>query len=233
MPYLKGDGEALFDNFCAHWASPLPTRLQLTIHAIADAFIGQHARAYVGEMFKLTKNQALLTLKMESLDLSDAQAHSWLETMEERAGFTFTDPKVPESAALVNKSTVVISHKKAPNEFLRALTVSEDLVARGVGSETVVLSDRCFTFPHTINPTVNPIMEKEYEWMLDQILEEVGDSHGKINLGMPYCRKLAMAIWKKSIKIPNYGKTLGSERDLAKSLNQKSKNRRFVRASCV
>ena len=217
---FHGDPNALVKDYFKVYCSELPEREAATMAKVADLFFARHARTRFKNFFNLTVNQA------ESV-LTDAGApEGYRASIEQPTGFTFREPNVPESASFIT----VNKRKRPVEETVPSSRASRTVAARMTHTEflNVQLSESCYEVILTEDPANNEIEEPEVKAFIDACLEDMAYKHGSWSLGAPLVRAY-MKPAKKRLKLPNRGKVRGHERDLAKMVLDKIKNRTNVR----
>ena len=104
-------------------------------------------------------------------------------------------------------------------------TISDELSSKGTLLSYTLhqeVFDRSIT---TVNWKIYTISEPEVERLVHCIFEQVFTDFGRLNLGMPLARHLALCVTRdQGIKLPSYGKG-DMPRDFAKMLYTSAQNR--------
>ena len=224
---MKGDVDASTLVWFEQYANDLPSDLAVKCRRLGSYFLEAHGKRTLGTLFKLNAEQALKGLK--ACDLEDG----WLETLEDEAGFSFKDQKVPDSAALVasacsNATATGPIHHKVKAERKRPPTISEELQEAGtLEDERLPAVDHLVD---TVNPESIALQKSEVTAIVREIRRGYLRRYGKSNLGMPLCRVLGKQLEKKFPRLPSHGKTAGHERRWWAILGYAAENGIYVSA---
>ena len=206
--------------------------------AYGTKFLEKHARATLGALFKLSRMQCNKVIDdVHQEHPVDCDADAIRESIEEASGFQFVADlqSAPESAVLVKRKRIAeededededsVSKKKG-RSLSQIIPYSEQLA--------IELPDHLYDVIETADPINNPISEPELSALTDEVVKFLGKRFGPHNCGMGLARILAKKMRKK-VKIGDRGQKAhrirGEDRNLAKSIWEKTRNRTYKKVS--
>ena len=220
---FKNDTQARTIDFFEAIAYDLPPGTANIATTIGNKFLEKHLSARLGALFKLRRSQAALVITEAGGD------EGWVDTIEEFAGFTFAEPYVPASSALVTdkRSYEQAGDNDSEPKPKRMQTVSQVLANDG-GLLDEKIPMGCYSVIKTPNYQTNTIKDRELHSVLDEVAAYAVARHKTLKIGKNLADIYAAQVKNELKLIPARGSVPGHLRDLGQMLLDKAKNRTYV-----
>ena len=200
---LKGDDDALVQDFFLAYSQDLPEDLARITVACGNDFIRKKLRTNLRQLFQLPLSVAAAVAEGNGIMPEDAPG--WLTAWEDAAGMCFRDHSVPESALLYGiqgQTQVGVGLAERAGTKMRKTirTVGQQLAAE---NRELVVPEYCYSWiEDTLDPLTTTITEPELEKFSDSVIEFVGTKTGRYNMGRPLCKRMGAAICKRLPLMP-------------------------------